>query len=150
LLERASTCHRLRSCGRALELQPEHDMKRLHITWALIAGWLTVALGAITAVTPVLPHEWDVAVPWLRPALGVAAVLIAAILRAPQTPTTATIAAQIETARVSTPTTPAADAKRDHIATQRGDVPTTVPRQARANEDDETLDGPLPPSTGGT
>ena len=96
-------------------------MKRLHITWPLVAGWLTVALGAITSVTPVLPHEWDAAVPWLRPALGVAAVLIAAILRAPQTPTTATIAAQIETARTSIPTTPAAEAKRRHTETLRGE-----------------------------
>ena len=97
-------------------------MKRLHVTWQLMAGWLTVALGAITAVTPVLPHEWDVAVPWLRPALGVAAVLIAAILRAPQSPTTATVAAQIDAARLFVPTTSAAEARRQHVVTLRGEA----------------------------
>lgn len=103
-------------------------MKRFHITPQLVLGWLAVLGSAITSVTPVLPHEWDAAVPWLRPALGVAAVLIAAILRAPQTPTTETINATIRAASLP-PTTPAAEA-RARTQTQRGDVPTTVPRQA--------------------
>lgn len=109
-------------------------MARLHITWPLIAGWLTVAGGAITAVVPVLPHEWDVAVPWLRPALGVAAVLIAAILRAPQTPTNAAVDAKIEAARLSVPTTPAADARAAYLA-----GPTTRPRTLRDEDRIATL-----------
>lgn len=49
--------------------------------WQTIVGWLTTLSAVIVAVTPVLPASTP---DWIRPTLGIVAVVIAAILQSPR------------------------------------------------------------------
>lgn len=49
--------------------------------WQTIVGWLTTLSAVIVAVTPVLPASTP---DWIRPTLGLVAVVIAAILQSPR------------------------------------------------------------------